>query len=151
MEDRFPIIEIFDHLRIFRSQDSSYDLRVILPGQAMPNVPVALRDEIFLDICGALRDATEAETVFAPSFRDLDEHLPSIIKPRLWDILMNLFNKEQERLFQLLFFREEMPSNFFDQFFLVFFMEIPGHIENDGNVFLEGEFRDLFCVFSPDL
>jgi hypothetical protein len=118
----------------------------------MPEQPVTLRDEIFLDVCRPLADATDAQPVFAPALPDLDEHLPTLADRAVFgDVLVDLFDEHEKRLFLLLCLREETPGNGGQNLLCFTLVEIARDIENDGDVLFECECRDLFRVVGRHL
>nr|WP_254663011.1 hypothetical protein [Haladaptatus sp. W1] len=118
----------------------------------MPDQPVRLRDEVLFHVGRALADAHDSESVFPPAFADLDEHLARLAHPAaLRDVLVALLDHQQERLLQLLLLGEQVARRLADERVGLVLVQIPRHVDDDGDVLFERQRRDLLGVFRADL
>ncbi len=118
----------------------------------MPDEPVTLGNKIFFNVCGALADTDDAQTVFTAAFADFDQHLAGFAHAALFgDVLVALLDDDEEWFFELLFFGKQVTRSFKNEFVSVALVEIPRDIEDNGDVLFECKRGDLFGVIGGHL
>jgi len=146
------VVEVLDRRGVLAVENPADDLRVVVPGEPMPEQPVTLRNKILFDICGTLADATDAQSVFPAALANLDEHLPTLAdRPLFGDVLVDLLDQQQERLFLFLCLCEEAAGDVCQECLGLGLVEIARHVEDDGDVLFERERGEFFGVFDRDL
>ncbi len=117
----------------------------------MPDEPIALRDEILLDVRRSLADPDDSETVFSTPLGDLYQHPPALVDPTaLRDVLVDFLDEHQERLFHLFTLREQLFRHLRQELSRVGLVQKRRDIEDDRDVLSQGEFRDFFGVLDAD-
>jgi hypothetical protein len=80
LEPSLAVPEVADDAGGLLGHDPADDVGVVIPGEAMPDAPVALGDEVLLDVRRPLGSADDPQPALPAPLGDPDEHLPRVVE-----------------------------------------------------------------------